>query len=627
MEANRQRRTVIVAILIGAVIGLGTGLIHGWPLLWRLELMSYDWRLSGGEPTGSIVIVAIDDESMNSLQNWPWPRSFHARVIRTIAEAGAKTIGVDVIFSDLSNTAGMEMNLEDPDAWLQEPEPSEEDRRLQQAIKDAGNVILAAEITEQERGDEDIQAQMTTGNFPHWRFEESAAGIGLVNFPRDVDGVVRRMHISRDFLGQTYSSFAVALAQNAAEVSVPEPPSHTYLPNDTVPIAYRGPPGTYRRIPYYQVLNGTVDPEVFRDRIVLIGATAPVLQDIHLSPMEGTKGKGMPGVEIQANSVATVLSGPWIRPIPVPALWVICVVVGIASTLLTARWRPLKSFPAVVVPGIVLVAGATTWALGAANLWIPLIAPVAAIVLSYVGVTVYMYVVEEAERRRIRSAWQKRVSEEVLEVILDSGGESFVRGRNTEATVLFSDIRGFTSMCDALPPEEVVAVLNEYFECMTQVIISHHGTIHKFIGDGIMAVFGDPVADEHHADQAVRAAIDMHKALGELRSRSGRAQIQSMQMGVGIHSGELVAGDIGSEDFMEYTTIGRTVSIAARLEGENKEFGTGIIISEDTRDRLEGRYDLIELGSQQIRGVTDPIPLYAVSLDGEASDTHSLRGE
>lgn len=629
MEPHQSSRTLIVAIAIGLCIGLAAAYLHSMPLLWRMELMTYDWRLPAYETPSDddIVIVTIDNESIDSLQSWPWPRSFHAHVIQTVADAGAKVIGVDIIFSDLSNTASLEASMNDPDAWMHEPEPSSDDRKLLEAMRDAENVILAAEITEEDRESDELDAGMTTGNFPHWRFEEKAAGIGLVNFARDADGVIRRMGVSRDFLGDTYPFFAVAVASLADNFEMPESGAHPYLPFNTLPIAYRGSASTFTYIPYYQVLENTCDAEMFEDKIVLIGATAPVLQDIHLCPLQHSRGRGMPGVEIQANSIATLLSGPHIRALPVAGTWLLCAILSLGIALATAVWRPLKVLPMLVVPILILLGAGSTLSLHSHHLWIPLVGPAIGIVMAYVLMTVYMYVVEEGERRRIRRTWEKRVARDVLDVILQAGPDAYVNGRRTEATVLFSDIRGFTQMCDTLEPEEVVDVLNVYLQRMTEVITARRGTIHKFIGDGIMAVFGDPVPYEDHADQAVKAAIEMHGALEELRHSSEKRTVQEMDMGVGIHTGQLVAGDIGSEDFMEYTTIGRTVSVAARLEGENKTFGTGIIISEDTRLLLQDDYDLVELGDCEIRGVADPIPLYAVKIEGHPSQHGANRGE
>jgi adenylate cyclase len=245
---------------------------------------------------------------------------------------------------------------------------------------------------------------------------------------------------------------------------------------------------------------------------------------------------------------------------------------------------------------------------------VPVIAPAATLLFSYAAVAVYMYLVEARARQAIRAAWQRRVAPEVLDVILRDPELAYVSGRRTVATTLFSDIRGFTTMCDALEPEGVVEMLNEYLTEMTKVIRKHRGTIHKFIGDGIMAVFGDPLPSDDHADEAVLAALEMHKRLQEMRATTQNPCIREMRIGVGIHTGELVAGDIGSEQFMEYTTIGRSVSVAARLESMNKDFGTGIIISAETRAKLGHEYEMTPLGPREIRGVADEIELYEIKV-------------
>jgi len=239
-----------------------------------------------------------------------------------------------------------------------------------------------------------------------------------------------------------------------------------------------------------------------------------------------------------------------------------------------------------------------------------------ATVSSYTVVTVYMYVVEERARRAIRAAWQRRVAPEILEMILRDPELAYVKGRRTVATALFSDIRGFTAMCDVLQPEQVVQMLNEYLTEMTKVIRKHHGTVHKFIGDGIMAVFGDPIPSPDHADQAVSAALEMQRRLQEMRRASENPCVRQIEMGVGVHTGDVVAGDIGSSEFMEYTAIGATVSVASRLEALNKELHTGIIISEDTRKSLHGDYGLRDLGRLEIRGVAEPLGVYTIDADG-----------
>ncbi len=622
MTRRRVVSTVVVALAIGVLSGALVMALHkpvavaGGSLLWRLELLSYDWRLPRTAfVPDDIVIVAIDKESSDNFQKWPWPRSLHAQLLDRLTEAGAKAVGFDVVFSEVSSNLAMTA----ADFW-DEPELSPEDEALEAALKASGRVVLAALLQEQETDRGEMAAAMTSAQFPYWRFEDAAAGIGIVNFSKDLDDAVRRMHLTYTYQEQREAAFALALLQVAAgDVSavgqLDTGPPHPYLPDSTILINYLGPAQTFKTVPFYQALEpDLVSDEFFAGKIVLVGATDPLLQDVHLSPVEGPQGRDMAGVEIQANSLATLLRGEWTRPVPVWVTLLATMLFGVLPAIGTAVLRPLRALPILVIPLAGIGVAVPFVLLRSHHIWMLMVAPLVALALSYTAVTVYMYVVEEQARRAIRAAWQRRVAPEVLDVILKDPKLAYIHGRRTEATTLFSDIRGFTTMCDNLQPEEVVEVLNEYFTEMTKVIRKHRGTIHKFIGDGIMAVFGDPIPDRAHAEEAVAAALEMHERLQQMRQSSDNPSIQQMRIGVGIHTGELVAGDIGSAEFMEYTAIGATVSVASRLESLNKEFGTGIIISEDTKQALTGEYDTTELGLQEIRGIADPIKVHALLL-------------
>jgi adenylate cyclase len=244
--------------------------------------------------------------------------------------------------------------------------------------------------------------------------------------------------------------------------------------------------------------------------------------------------------------------------------------------------------------------------------------------LSYSASTVYMYLVEERQRLHLRRAWRQRVSSEVLSVILSNPGLTQVMGKRIDATCLFSDLRGFTDMCHALEPEQVVQRLNEYLTEMTRIIQTHGGVIHKFIGDGIMAVFGDPVAHTDHAARAVRAAIEMQREMAKLRERAEAEGSQPLHMRIGIHTGPLVAGDIGSQQFLEYTVIGATVSIASRLEGLNKELGTDLLIGKATREGLGNEFAVTPLGFAEVRGVPEPVEVFSVAPGPSQEDSATL---
>lgn len=615
---NQPRKQLIIGIVVGLLCGALIYLLHypsrlpGSALMWRLELLAYDWRLPPrAEFVNDLVIVAIDKESAVSIQAWPWPRSFHARLLNRLKAAGAKAIGIDVVFSTVSSK-------EVPANWLEEPTPSADDLQLIEAIKRSGIVVLAALLQEAatERGE--ISSEMVSAEFPHWRFEEAAAAVGIVNFPKDIDSAVRRMYLQHEFQDEVMPSLAANLMSVAGR-NKPAPEAalqpHRYLPHETLLISYAGPAKTFKTIPFYQALDPELVPdEVFRDKIVLIGATDALLQDIHTTPLSGAEGRDMAGVEIQANSLATLMSGEYMRPLPLSATLLLTLCCGLLGGVSTVLLRPVRALWMALLPAIALAIFLPLGLMQTHLLWVPMVAPLLALLGSYGIVTVFMYVAEERARRAIKTAWGRRVAPEILEVILKRPDLAHMHGRRTIATTLFSDIRGFTSLCDALEPEQVVEILNEYLTAMTVVIRRHRGTIHKFIGDGIMAVFGDPLPDEQHADEAVLAALEMHQRLEEMKREKPDSHIGGLTIGVGIHSGPLVAGDIGSAEFMEYTVIGSTVNVASRLESLNKELKTSIIISDATRQLLTGEYDLRDLGRQEIRGVSEALQVYALEV-------------
>jgi adenylate cyclase len=383
-----------------------------------------------------------------------------------------------------------------------------------------------------------------------------------------------------------------------------------YAPADTVP-----PPTP--TVPYVVALAGE-QSDAFRDRIVLIGATAPDLQDLYDAPARRVLARGatqerIPGVAVHANAICTLLAERPLRPAAPWLTWLSTLLLGALTGVATFAARPVRALWAYVLPATVVAGGGAFTVFAYGDLWVNLALPLSGgIGLAYVGATVLAYLTVERDRKRIEAEWAKRVSPEVLTRLLADPGLRHVEGRTIQATILFSDLRGFTTLCHSLPPTDVVRRLNEIFDRMTRVIKAHGGTIDKFIGDGIMAVFGDPIPYPDHARRAVEAAIDMLRANEELRDAATERGEEPIRMGVGMHSGEIVIGDIGSELFLEYTAIGDTVSTASRLEGLNKEYHTEIICSDDTL-RLAGEgLATRPLGATTVRGRETPLQVHEV---------------
>lgn len=393
----------------------------------------------------------------------------------------------------------------------------------------------------------------------------------------------------------------------------------------TYVINFRGGVRSVRTIPYYQVLEGRVPPEFIRDKIVFVGAATVDLEDHFATPFLPMG--PMPGVEVHAHAALTLLRGDaltmphWLTTVA------IIVLSSVATALIGSRLSAGVGFLAAAgaVGAAILYA---MWAFTTQHVWVQLVPPVSAVALSYTLINGYRFAVEERERRRVQNVFGRYVSQDVVDQMLASGDEVPLGGVRQQVTVMFSDIRGFTSMSERLQAEEVVQLLNEYFAAMTGVIFDEGGMIDKFMGDAIMAVFGAPLPKPDDALGAVRAAVGMRKRLLELRDGwdTGGARLDS---GIGINTAEVIVGNIGSEARMEYTVIGDGVNLAARLEELSKDYGGGILIAEGTYDEVRDHVEAQFIDAVAVRGKTEPVKIYKVlgMQDDEWRDERYERDE
>jgi adenylate cyclase len=318
----------------------------------------------------------------------------------------------------------------------------------------------------------------------------------------------------------------------------------------------------------------------------------------------------MPGIQLHASIVDSILSNRFIRPATNNVrVWSV-VGFGIFVGLLAA----VLSFTPAAAGTLLAVSGWTWFALSSfkGGLWLNLTQPLIAMGTALFAGTTYQYFVEGREKRMVKALFGRYVSRDVYKQLIEHPELAELGGRRREMTVLFSDIRGFTAVTEKGDPEALVAQLNEYFSKMVEVVFRHHGTVDKFVGDMVMALFGAPVDDSDHAEHAVKAAVDMVHELGELNrkwAREGRAQLD---IGVGVNSGDMIAGNIGSSSIMSYTVIGDNVNLGSRLESLNKDFRTRIIISDATRARLSSSYNLRPLGDVTVKGKSRPVAVYEV---------------
>lgn len=528
-----------------------------------------------------LVVVGIDEPSFQELrQAWPWPRRFHAELVRRLKALGARLIVFDVIFA--------------------EPTDAADDGLFAQAIREAGNVILAQtlEVTEDPHFSRRILVQ------PLEEFRRAAKGVALTMVTPDADGLVRRFRLR---LGdaETLPELVVKILRPQLDI----PPGLSGL------IYFSGPPRHIRILSYYQVLDQAQPPpdSWIRGHIVLIGRmleASPTPQaDAFYTPFFAGTGQLMAGVEIQGQIIHTLLRRRWGKELDLPSRLGLYLMVSLLFSFLVSRLSPLKGLS--LLGGLLLLLGGTSLALFLRwNFWLPPVLLSGGLVLIYAGHIFAQHLVESQEKRWLRQAFGTYVSPTLVEAIIARPDRLQLGGEEVEVTVLFADLERFATLSEDMAPRELISLLNDYFSAMTEVILAHQGTLDKYIGDSLMALWGAPLPLVQHASLACQAALEMQTTLRCLR-RDWRARgLPPLTARIGLHSGPVIAGNVGSRQRFNYTVMGDTVNLASRLEEANKQYGTEILLSEATYRRLDQTFLVRELDQVQVRGRAQPVIIY-----------------
>jgi adenylate cyclase len=591
---RRTRRLRALLLVAAALFVVAAGLVlEATNAFRRLEYASVDKRfdIRGRQPAPrGVAVVAIDDKTFgelhlggNDLKFLSIPRRFHARVIRRLVNAGAAAIAYDVQFTEQT----------DP----------RDDNALILAVRRARNVVLAT--TEVGKGGK----TNIFGGGAGLKF--SRATPSNSNYQNDSDGRIR--HVA--FRIQDLETFPLAAAQEALGHPLETPPGNSAW------IDYPGPPGSIERLSYGDVLNGRFNPAAIRGRVVVVGATAPSLQDLHPT---STTGSGlMPGPEIQAAAAYTALEDFPLRDAPwwVNALLVIAL--GVVTPLLALRFRVLLAALGGLVSIAALLVGAQLAFDGGTVVTVvyPLAAALAALILTAAihGLTVAF------EREHTREAFARFVPEAVVDEVLKNADGLRLGGVQREGTVMFSDLRGFTSFSETLTPAQVIGALNRYLTAMSDAILEHGGTLVAYMGDGIMAVFGAPLQQDDHADRGLAAARDMLQRLEGFNEWLREEDLhQGFKMGIGLNSGPVMSGHVGSERRLEYTALGDTTNTAARLEGMTKGTPHQLYVADSTRAALtRPADDLVEVGEFEVRGRKAKVKLWSLPVAPEVAATEA----
>lgn len=581
-----HRRSGIAFIVSAALICL---VIFGYAIdaLQTTELSTVDARfaLRGDRPApDDIVLVLVDDVTFNTFVNdgidaqWPFSRASHAKVIDRLRMDGAKVIAYDVQFTEPSG---------DPAA----------DDALIKAVGRAGNVVLATSETDNGKsrvfGSEDVVRSVH-------------ARSGHVLVPFDADRVMRRFPYEVDGL----ESFAVA----ATETATGHPVDSSRFARGPAWIDFGGPPATVTSVSFSDVYKGNFKPGTFRGKIVVVGASASSLHDEQRTSTT-TSDRLMPGPEIQANAIETLMEG---LPLHSPATAVdiaLIALLGMVVPLLNRRLSPLRTLAAALtVGGLFAVAAQVAFDRG----WIVLVVyPLLALILCAIGTLAISYLTESFERARVRAYFARFVPEQVVDEVLRNVNDDLrLGGVRRTGTVMFTDLRGFTSYAEMRPPEQVIDTLNRYLTVMSDAILDNGGTVVAYMGDGIMAVFGVPISNSIHADQALAAAREMLDVrlpvFNEWLVAEGLGE--GFRMGIGLNTGPVMSGNVGSERRLEYTCIGDTTNTAARIEAMTKGTPNQLLIADSTKQALsDGATDIVFVDEVPVRGKRTTIKLWTVT--------------
>ncbi len=643
------------------------------PFLRFMELKALDLRMvyRGAIPAGGeTVIVTIDEKSLSELGRWPWPRTTIAKLIDVLKGYGAKAVGFDIVFaepdanSSLKTVAELSKEVKDSGirdtrvfGLLEEKQKlADTDAALARSIEKAKNITLGYffHITEKEVGhltDKEIAAGEE--NIANSRFQMVRAGTeaseaflvhayaaqpslpqlaavaensGYFNSFPDSDGVIRWSPLVIKFRGNYYYSLALALLVQYQEWPMTTLNTVEYgvegiaLDKQEIPtdesgrmlINYLGPARTFPHYSISDILNGRLPPEKFKGKIVLVGATATGIYDMRVTPFSAV----YPGVEIHANVIDNILHGNflihsgWTKFLDICTIVIVGLILGIAV--------PRVKAVAGIALCLALIGAFVAVNVGIFinyNVWMNLIYPVLTMMTIYLGITVYRYVTEEREKKKIRGAFQYYLTASVVNEILKDPSKLKLGGDKKHLSVMFSDIRGFTSISEKLSPEELVHLLNEYLTAMTDIVFKYDGLLDKYIGDAIMAVFGAPLDQPDHAFRACRTAIEMMSELRRLQEKWAAEGKPYVNIGVGINSGDMVVGNMGSQMRFDYTVMGDSVNLASRLEGTNKEYGTNIIISEFTYEIVKAAFVCRQLDAVRVKGKKLPVRIFELLGD------------
>jgi len=626
---SRRLKKIVAGIavgLIGTLLAIGSLRIG---LLDSLENITYDLRTRvlarPGAATDQIAVILLDQKSLDWAKEsfglgWPWPRQAYVPLVNFCSEAGVASLSFDVVFTEPS-VYGVS-----------------DDKALADSFANLGRVVLAADFARHDgtttdwpehipapifplSGTADLPSA-SVSTFPIPDLTAGIASVGNVNVSPDADTIYRRFPLLIRFDGRYVPSLPLAASLVAEPTSITLNQRTLIFGSTSVPVTpkgqailnYRGD-NTYSAYSAAAVMESgmrmaegqkpLIDPKVFEGKHVLFGFSATGLFDLRPTPLGGVT----PGVIVNATALDNLLSGDFMRmagfKTTVATTLLFAILAGLSVTVFRSLWLTVSTSAIALAAPIGLAMASYSY-----GIWTNLAVPLAGCMTSMFLAGAFKYATEGRQKQFIKSAFKQYLSPQVIDQLLQDPDKLSLGGERRELTIFFSDLEGFTSISEGLTPEELTSVLNDYLTAMTDIIQDAGGTVDKYEGDAIIAFWNAPVDQFDHAKRGVRAALMCQKELAEMRPNFLKRTGKEFRMRIGLNTGPAVVGNLGSHNRFDYTMLGDSVNLAARLESINKQFGTYTMISHATLKQLDGEIPTRKLSCLRVVGKNEAVTVY-----------------
>jgi len=647
MVLNKLQKRILTAVLVTILVSLTTGLVFingGFKHLeWYFEDFKTVQVREGTKATEDVVVILVDESSLNSMSSiagrWPWKRWVWSDVIEYLSAAGAQSIAFDILFTEqdldingqlnrhdqlLIESTGASGNTIHAFQILSDPENPYSDKPLPTLFPDKFSIAQVLGIGSSEND---------TFYLPAPELYSQSTYMGVVEFEPDSDGRYRRTTLFREYQGDFYPTLSMASLMSKLNINRVNNEADTrtlWVNDEPIPLDREG----YYQVNLYETFESIsfasvwasalklrqgdvealytderlVPPDFFEGKVVFIGASAVGTKDLKATPIDSR----WPGVFLHASIVSNILDKDYIYQVKERWIYVLIASFAFITAFIVVFNGSLilqTVYPLFLLIGYTVV---VFWAQYRLSLQIDFTPPVTAVALTWLIISGYLSATERKEKRRVRNMLAQYVSPAALNMVLEKYEDLAIAGigKKEEMSVVFSDIRSFTNISEHLPPEQVVHLLNIHLEAMTQVTFEYGGTMDKFIGDATMAFWGAPIEDKQHALNATRAAIHMHRAMINVNEKLEREGMNPIDIGVGVNTGSVILGNIGSSQKLDYTIIGDAVNLGSRIEGLTKLYGVGVLISEFTQQKVYKDIPCALIDKVRVKGKQKPIKVF-----------------